>query len=321
MILMRIPRWKLTAVLLPMAVSVVLLVIGQAHAEDHPVVFRPSVWKLIPESKSENEEEKQGGSAAPEEADIKDPGPDTADFPDSAFTVPPGAAYLETSLTYASAKGPVLRDYFTATLIRVGLIQNLELRISTPGLIVENTQATTATGFGPFTIGFKAHVWDEIEESGIPALGIIGQLTTRTGSAGFNPATVEPFLFFNFDHTLPSNMEFEWNAGIGVVEADDGDVQATGVFLWALSKEFTPKLTGFIQGFTIVPTAAVEGESFDPVAGAVLPAVGSNQPEVVIGPGFILFASRHMALDASYNFGLTPVSPHRILRFGVAMAF
>jgi hypothetical protein len=65
---------------------------------------------------------------------IEEPGPDSADFPDSAFTVKPGVVYVETSLTTESSKGPRVHDYFTNTLIRVGLKEDWELRISSPRL-------------------------------------------------------------------------------------------------------------------------------------------------------------------------------------------
>lgn len=52
---------------------------------------------------------------------LEEPGPDSPDFPDSAFTVAPGVVYFETSLTYESSKGVKVRAYFTDTLIRVGL--------------------------------------------------------------------------------------------------------------------------------------------------------------------------------------------------------
>ncbi|GBD36585.1 hypothetical protein HRbin36_01710 [bacterium HR36] len=63
---------------------------------------------------------------------IRQPGPDTADFPDSAFTVPPGDMYLETSINYQRPSGLPKHEYFTATLLRLGLFEGLELRINTP---------------------------------------------------------------------------------------------------------------------------------------------------------------------------------------------
>lgn len=43
--------------------------------------------------------------------DITEPGPDSADLPDSAFAVPPGVVYLETSLTYSTTSPGLLHQY------------------------------------------------------------------------------------------------------------------------------------------------------------------------------------------------------------------
>ncbi len=235
--------------------------------------------------------------------DISEPGPDSADLPDSAFAVPPGVAYLETSLTYTSSKGPRVRDYFTATLLRIGLWEDFELRVASPGLIHENGPNESTTGFGPLTIGFKQHIWDEIEECGIPAFGIIAQVTAPTASAGFDDGTAVPTIFFNFDHTLPCDSYFEWNAGLTGAHDDAGDRFLQGSFLWSLGHEWNDSFTTFFHGLTNFPSGT-----------------GGNA-EVLTGPGAIWFLSKQCALDFSYNFGLTDESDHRLVRLGLSIAF
>jgi hypothetical protein len=235
--------------------------------------------------------------------DITEPGPDSADFPDSAFAVPTGIVYLETSLTYASSKGPRVRDYFTNTLVRIGLWEDLELRIASPGIIHENGPEESVTGVGPLTIGFKQHVWDEVAESGIPAFGVIAQVNVPTASAGFDDGTAIPTVFCNFDHTLSANSYFEWNLGLSAVHADDGHRFVQGNFLWSLGHEVNDDITVFFHGFTNFPASS------------------GNQEEVVMGPGMIWFVNKRVAVDFSYNFGLTDESLHRLVRLGLSMAF
>jgi hypothetical protein len=235
--------------------------------------------------------------------DITEPGPDSADLPDSAFAVPPGVVYVETSLTYASSKGPQVRDYFTNTLVRIGLWEDLELRIASPGIIHENGPDKSATGFGPLTFGFKQHIWDEIQESGIPAFGVIAQVNVPTASAGFDDGTAIPTVFLNFDHTLPANSYFEWNLGLSAVHDDEGKRFAQGSFLWSLGHEFNDEFTGFFHGQANFPSGS------------------GNQEEIVLGPGVIWFVNKRTALDFSYNFGVTNESLHRLVRLGLSMAF
>jgi hypothetical protein len=235
--------------------------------------------------------------------DISEPGPDSADFPDSAFAVPPGVVYIETSLSYSSTKGTPLHDYFTATLVRIGLWKDLELRIATPGFIQEHGIDGSTSGFGPLTFGFKQHIWDEVQESGLPAFGIIAQVTAPTASAGFDDGTAIPTLFFNFDHTLPWDSYFEWNVGISDVHGDDGQRFAQGTFLWSLGHEWNDNFTTFFHGLVNVPSGSGEGE------------------EVLMGPGMIWFVTKRMELDLSFNFGVTDESDHRFARLGLSVAF
>jgi len=235
--------------------------------------------------------------------DISEPGPDTADIPDSAFTVPVGVTYFETSLSYISSKGTRERDYSTNTLIRAGLWQDFELRISTPGIIHQHAPDESTTGFGPLTFGFKQHIWAEVEECCIPAFGIIAQVTAPTASAGFDDGTAIPTVFFNFDYSLPEDAYFEVNFGITGLHDDDGDRFVQGNFLWSLGKEWTENFTTFFHGFCNVPSGS-----------------GSDS-ELLMGPGMIWFVSKQVAMDFSYNFGLTDDTDHRFLRLGLAVAF
>lgn len=243
------------------------------------------------------------GAEHEEPGPIEEPGPDSADFPDSAFTVKPGVVYFETSLTTESSKGPRVRDYFTNTLIRVGLVEDWELRISSPGVIQEVGPGVDKTGFGPLTFGFKHHVWDEDKDGWLPAMGIIAQVTTPTASAGFDDGAATPTIFFNFDKGLPMEFDFEVNTGMTWAKDDSGDRFLQGNILWALGHEIAPHVEAFTHGFANFPVADGRGA------------------EVVVGPGIAWINSPRSMLDFSLNFGLTPDSPHRLTRFGLSLAF
>lgn len=248
-----------------------------------------------------------GGSEESEEEapqpSILDPGPDTADFPDSAFTVKPGVVYFETSLTYESSKGERVRDYFTPTLIRVGIAEDIEFRLASPGIIYEDAPDDSTSGFGPLIVGFKFHMWEEREEAHIPALGIIVQVQAPTASAGFDNGTAEPTVFFNYDWSLPHDFAFEFNAGISWLHDDAGDRFVQGIFLWSLSRDWPNDFKTFFHGFLLTPAGS------------------GVQEELMIGPGIFRALNNRVAVDFSYNFGLTPETPHRNVRLGLSMAF
>ncbi len=242
-----------------------------------------------------------GATANSQLPSVRRPGPDTADLPDSPYTVPPGVVYVETSLTHQRSKSPPAHEYFTATLVRVGFLQDWELRVSGPGLIVRDGLPDSTTGFGPITVGAKWHWWEEVEEKGIPGAGLIFQVTTRTGSDALRSGIAEPAGFLTFSHSLHWEMEFEWNLGLAISRSQSERAQLEGWLLWALSKQVTPNLSIFAHGYVLTP-------------GLV------NETEIVLGPGLVWFINERMALDTSLVFGVTDDAPI-IARVGLNLGF
>jgi hypothetical protein len=84
-------------------------------------------------------------------ADIRDPAPDTANFPNSAYTIAKGRVYIENSplgLYSASPNGLPARVYQWEYLLRYGLTDNLELRIFSNGLTYQAREGRQAPIFG-----------------------------------------------------------------------------------------------------------------------------------------------------------------------------
>ena len=89
--------------------------------------------------------------------DIRDPDPDTANFPNGAYTLPKGRMYLETSPVglYGSSKNTP-KTYQWEYLMRYGLTDNLEFRIFSNGLTVQKG-AKRVIGYSPLAFDFKIH--------------------------------------------------------------------------------------------------------------------------------------------------------------------
>ena len=100
---------------------------------------------------------------------IRDPDPDLANFPNSAYTLPKGRLYIENSplgLYGASRNGTQPLTYQWEYLIRYGLTDNLEFRIFSNGLTSEAAQGgqPAITGYSPVAFDFKANFWEEKHE-------------------------------------------------------------------------------------------------------------------------------------------------------------
>jgi hypothetical protein len=95
----------------------------------------------------------------PSEPNIKEPGPDMGDYPNSAFTLPQGRAYVEfapLSIETANAENPAA--YGFPFLLRYGLTDDVELRLITTGLASVFNTGNTVSGFFPLIIDTKIHL-------------------------------------------------------------------------------------------------------------------------------------------------------------------
>src|SRR4051794_26004845 len=150
---------------------------------------------------------------------VKDPGPDIANFPNSAFTIPRGAAQIE--LAPVTLSGPTDDNgptYSTQFLLRYGLTDRLEFRIFGLGYTAVFHSAQRTTGFAPIAFDMKMNLWDESDNHLIPAVGLEIYLLTEFGSPAFRSG-LQPAISLLFDHTLPFDINFEWNVGLNGAEA------------------------------------------------------------------------------------------------------
>ncbi len=88
--------------------------------------------------------------------DIRDPDPDTANFPNGAYTIPKGRLYIENSPVgfYGASKGTPA-TYQWETLMRYGLTDNLEFRIFTNGFTAQARQGKRAATTRILTAGVR----------------------------------------------------------------------------------------------------------------------------------------------------------------------
>ena len=187
--------------------------------------------------------------------DIRAPGSDLANFPNSAFTLPRGGFYLETTpVAYASKSTTLAPEYNAEYLIRYGLFNWMELRLYSQGFSVQG-QPQPAVGFSPLTFDTKLHFWDELVDHYLPAAGLEVLLqTTLLGSPAFNSGT-EPSFSLNFDQGLPWDVQIEYNLGAARFE-NPQDISAKlwdVTFAWALQKEVMPDVALFLNGYYNAP--------------------------------------------------------------------
>lgn len=183
--------------------------------------------------------------------DIRAPGSDLANFPDSAFTLPQGGFYLESSpLSYNSKSRTLAPAYNWEYLLRYGLLDWVELRLYSQGFTVQG-QPNPAVGFSPLTFDAKIHFWDEWEDYYLPAAALEVTLETDLlGSPAFNVGT-DPSFSLNFDQGLPWDLDIEYNLGAARFQnPQDLNHKVWDVtFAWAIQKEVMQDVAVFLNGY------------------------------------------------------------------------
>jgi hypothetical protein len=249
---------------------------------------------------------------------VQDPGPDIANFPNSAFTIPRGAAHVEFAPVTLSGpndnNGPT---YSTQYLLRYGLTDRLEFRIFGLGYTAVFNTPQRTTGFAPPSFDFKMNLWDESKNHLIPAAGLEVYLQTEFGSPAFRSG-LQPAISLLFDHTLPYDINFEWNVGLNGAEQPlapgedpNGPINLfhgperralEWSFQWALQRRFFETLDIFTHGF---------------LNSSAIPSLGDG---LVVGGGAIYTLGPRLSLFGSYNAGLNPNAPTTFLLLGFAWA-
>ncbi|MHC5542639.1 transporter, partial [Singulisphaera rosea] len=275
--------------------------------EDGPPALRPRLGDLLNDS-SEKEQEKDStyfpeARDDPEEPDIRSPGPDTANFPNSPYTLPQGRFYVEVSplfLSGASAGSP--KTYNAEFLLRFGLTDRVELRLFGNGPTYEQGKGS-ANGMAPLAWDLKLNLWKENVKYYIPAAGLEVFLLTPSGSRRLNQGT-QPGIALLFDHTLPYGFLLEWNVGlVGDPSPNNHFSALEPIAAWALQHEIVEGFDVFYHGY---------------FNGATLPRFGDG---VEMGGGAIWAVNKRLSLYGSYNAGLSKAAPNTLVQFGGAIAF
>ncbi len=250
------------------------------------------------------------------EPNITNPGPDFANFPNSAFTLPQGRAYIEVSpFAYYASSVASPAQYSAEYLLRYGLTDNIELRMFSNGPSWSGG-SDPGWGFSPLAFDTKIQLWTEKQEYFIPALGFEAfYLTEWLGTEAFNTGT-QPGFSFNFDQSLPWDIDFEYNLGVSRFQDTFGHNVWEFGFQWALQRNFfSEDFALFIHGF-YNSTSLPRLPDFD------LPYNANEEPiQNAVGAGFLWTANPRLSFYGQISGGTTKYTPSIISMTGFAVAF
>lgn len=232
-------------------------------------------------------------------ADIRSPGPDLANFPNSAFTLPKGRVYAEVApFNYSKRSGDGSPAQFNAGyLLRYGLTDDFELRLMSDGYT--SVRGPGASGMAPQVLDFKWHVRDEDKDRFLPAFGLEVALQTNWAKRALRGGT-QPAISLNFDQTLPFDVAFEYNLGAFSQNSDAGKRQVQAALSWAFQKEVVADVAVFVNGYT---------------------NTGQGACTSAVGGGMQWAPCSRFAMFTNLSGGMTQATPKFSALLGFALAF
>lgn len=250
------------------------------------------------------------------EPDIDNPGADLANFPNSAFTLPQGRAYIEFSpFTYYGTASSSPAQYNSEFLLRYGVTDDIELRLFGNGVSWLGGSKPT-WGFSPIAFDTKIQLWTEKPDYFLPAAGFEAYIQTEwLGNQAFNGGT-QPSFSFNFDQSLPWGIDLEYNLGVTRFQDSVGQNIWEFSFQWGLQRDlFNDDFAVFIHGF-------FNAASLPRVPNLQLAYNAYQSPsQIAVGGGFLWSVSKRLALYGQVSGGATAYTPCIISYAGLAFAF
>ena len=204
-----------------------------------------------------------------------------------ATVVPKGSVLIEAGYINEKVTTGIKNLTYLNTLVRIGLIDNLELRL-TQNYSGVNVLDEKANGLSPFTLGTKYHLL--AADGWKPQMSVLGQVTLLTGMEEFRPESEIFEVRLNFQNSLSENASLGYN--IGYTTADDQELFYTLVFGYEI-----------VDGWTVF----AEPYAF----------LGNNDHR--FNAGLIYLAKPNLQFDFSFGSGLSDNAPDSFVGFGVAL--
>ncbi|HEX8605731.1 MAG TPA: transporter [Pseudoduganella sp.] len=195
------------------------------------------------------------------------------------------------------------RTTTTPVLLRVGVADSLELRVSTDGHTDHRTDGSAQArerGWADDTLGIKWHVRDG--EGSIPSFGFILEADFDSGSRAFRGNGVQPSLSMPTQWELPGDFSLGMMPGLTRAKNDDGSHSVNGFFGIALDRSWNDRFNTYVE-FAAPRIARVKN--------------GGSQAQVDVGAAWLL--TKDCQVDVMYSRGLNGRTPDHAVSLGLSL--
>jgi hypothetical protein len=227
---------------------------------------------------------------------------DRPDQTECSSVVLPNSIQLETGYVYTHDKaGSLNRQNYATTLIRIGVLKSIELRVIAGEY--EQTKTTfhdsvfSAGGFAPIEIGTKISI---CEENGIlPQTVLLGHLTLPIGDEKYiTKNAVSPDFRFSMSHTLTKKLSLGYNLGM---EWENNSEFPIYVYTATIGADLSSEIGAYIETFGNFAYSAL--------------------PECYFDLGFTYSIFPNLQLDAAAGVGLNEFSNDYFISAGFSFRF
>lgn len=234
--------------------------------------------------------------------------PDRPDFVESSEVVGKGRVQLEAGLLSERERGEEGREHTlsTPTLLRIGVHEDLELRIETEGRTVRHLRATangerrTIAGYADTSVGLNWHLADT--RGKMPSLSLLVDAELPTGSKRLRGEGVRPMLRIVGEWELPGDTQLGVMPGVAVERQEDEGRYTYGLLGVALEKRFDERLRGFAE--LALPQIASSRH-------------GGTQASVGVGAAWLI--SNDCQIDTLFSRGLNHRTPYARFTVGLSI--
>ncbi len=223
---------------------------------------------------------------------------DRPDQTESSALVPVGWVQIETGVDYETS-GEARTLGVGSTLVRVGLLENFELRLTgrfASERITVNGDVDERSGFEDASVGAKIGV--AREDGAIPEIAFIGHLILPVGGEGFHPESVQPEFRFAVSKSLGES--FGLGANIGGAW-DGAGTSGAAVYTLTLGADIGELVGAYVEAFGTVRSDAAPVHMFD--------------------GGVTLLLAPNVQLDASAGVAASPAAPDWYGAVGFSVRF
>lgn len=229
---------------------------------------------------------------------------DRPDATEASSTVGKGVLQIETGGIYETFKdnGIQSQNYtYNTTLVRYGILDNLELRLGwdfNEGVTrVNGTKLNNVTsGLSPLLLGVKIDIAEEKE--GMPEIALIGHVFPLfSASTDYRPETTGIDFRFSLSHTLSEKASIGYNVG---AQWGNDSPEAAAIYTLAYGYSITDKLGMYLELYGDLPEDSSANHYWD--GGLTYLASKDIQLDAYVGTSLSGDQDLLLGLGASFRF-------------------